>query len=138
MIATNKPQSKPLLNPSEVPFEPRKSIKMALFSPRKLPRSHFSAPQPNRQRLPKAFASPLPMQPCCPPVHHGLVGPSWGRRVNRKVGMCGGETWFCFSGDFLFLALLRYLLGIIFYFFQGSGRQIQGKVLILREFPCFA
>ena len=36
------------------------------------------------------------------------------------IGFCVGfyrVLWFCFSGDFLFLALLRYLLGIIFYFF---------------------
>ena len=31
----------------------------------------------------------------------------------------GTFSWFCFSGDFLFLALLRYLLGIIFLFFLG-------------------
>ena len=42
---------------------------------------------------------------------------SWGSEM-------GKSSWFCFSGDFLFLALLRYLLGIII-FLKASGRQIQ-------------
>ena len=43
------------------------------------------------------------------------------------AGRAGAKlTWFCFSGDFLFLALLRYLFGIIFYF-SRLLKQIQAK-----------
>ena len=41
-------------------------------------------------------------------------------------------TWVCFSGDFLFLALLKHLLGIIFYFFLG----FLSKSKLMFERPC--
>ena len=38
-------------------------------------------------------------------------------------------TWFCFSGDFLFWALLKGLLGIMFYFLGGFLSKSKGRIL---------
>ena len=42
-------------------------------------------------------------------------------------------SWFCFSGDFIFWALLRYLLGYMVFIFSRLLKQIQ--VLLLLKLP---
>ena len=55
---------------------------------------------------------------------------SEGGAVSFRRGSCytdGPIAWLCFSGDFLFLALLKGLLGNVFYFSRVL-KQIQDSV----------
>ena len=46
-------------------------------------------------------------------------------------------TWFCFSGDFLFLVFLRDLFGIIFLFFWGFSSKSKLKFMLFIVFGIF-
>ena len=83
----------------------------------------------NKFQVETFFTPPLGCSVCFPSLSRSFSLAFRSKKAGAGRFGASRYTWVCFSGDFLFLALLKHLLGNIFFIFSRLLKQIQVIVM---------